>query len=54
MCLDKYQVSSINEANELLKAVIEFYNAERPHMSISNFTPNQIHHSKTKIQTEKL
>ena len=27
---------------------------ERPQMSISNFTPNHIHQSKTKIQTEKL
>ena len=52
--LDNYQVSTINQAKELLKAVIELYNTERPHMSISNFTPNQIHQSKTKIQTEKL
>ena len=52
--LDNYQVSTINQAKELLKAVIELFNSERPHMSISNFTPNQIHQSKTKIQTEKL
>ena len=52
--LDNYQVSTINQAKDLLKAVIELYNTERPHMSISNFTPNQIHQSKTKIQTEKL
>ena len=52
--LDNYKVSSLNEAKELLKAVIDLYNTERPHMSISNFTPNQIHQSKTKIQTEKL
>ena len=52
--LDNYQVSTINQAKELLKAVIELYNTERPHMSISNFTPNHIHQSKTKIQTEKL
>lgn len=52
--LDNYQVNTINQAKELLKAVIELYNTERPHMSISNFTPNQIHQSKTKIQTEKL
>ena len=52
--LDNYQVSTINQAKELLKAVIELYNTERPHMSISNFTPNQIHLSKTKIKTEKL
>ena len=52
--LDNYQVSTNNQDKVLLKAVIELYNTERPHMSISNFTPNQIHHTKTKIQTEKL
>ena len=52
--LDNYQMSTINQAKELLKAVIELYNTERPNMSISNFTPNHIHQSKTKIQPEKL
>ena len=52
--LDNYQIHSNEEAKELLKAVIDLYNNERPHMSISNFTPNSIHHSKTKIKTERL
>ena len=52
--LDNYQVSTNNQDKVLLKAVIELYNTERPHMSISNFTPKQIYQSKTKIQTEKL
>jgi hypothetical protein len=34
--------------------VVNLYNSERPHMSISNFTPNSIHHSKTNIKTERL
>ncbi len=50
--LENYQASSINEAKELLKAVNDLDNTERLHMTISNFTPNQIHHSKTKIQIE--
>ncbi len=52
--LDNYQIHSIEEAKELLKAVIDLYNNERPHMSISNFTPNHIHQSKTTIKAERL
>lgn len=49
-----YQVNSITEAKQLLDAVINLYNSDRPHMSIGNLTPNQIHHSSNPIKTEKL
>lgn len=52
--LDNYQVNSLAEAKELLAVVINLYNNERPHMSISNFTPNYIHQSKNNIKTERL
>lgn len=52
--LDTYDIENIKEAKELLKAVVDLYNNERPHMSISNFTPNQIHHSIKPIKIEKL
>lgn len=52
--LDTYDIENIKEAKELLKAVVDLYNNERPHMSIGNLTPNQIHQSTTKIKTEKL
>lgn len=52
--LDTYDIENIKQAKELLKAVVDLYNNERPHMSIGNFTPNQIHQSTTKIKTEKL
>ena len=52
--LETYDIENIKEAKELLKAVVDLYNNERPHMSIGNFTPNQIHQSTTKIKTEKL
>ena len=42
------------QEKELLKAVVDLYNNERPHMSIGNFTPNYIHQSITNIKTEKL
>jgi len=52
--LETYDIENIEEAKELLQAVVDLYNNERPHMSIGNFTPNQIHQSKSKIKTEKL
>jgi hypothetical protein len=45
--LETYDIDNIKDAKELLKAVVDLYNNERPHMSISNFTPNHIHGSKT-------
>jgi len=47
-----YQVDNIKEAKELLSQVVELYNTDRPHMSIGNLTPNQIHQNP--IKTEKL
>lgn len=52
--LNAYEVSNIKQAKELLDAVINLYNEDRPHMSISNLTPNQIHHSPNPIKTQKL
>jgi transposase InsO family protein len=48
------QVNSMKEAKALLNSVVELYNTDRPHMSIGNFTPEQIHHSTKPIKTEKL
>jgi putative transposase len=50
--LNDYQVNNLEEAKELLDAVIQLYNNERPHMSIGNLTPNQVHQNN--IKTEKL
>lgn len=48
------QINSMKEAKALLDSVVELYNTDRPHMSIGNFTPEQIHYSKKPIKTEKL
>ena len=50
--LNDYQVNNIEDAKELLDAVIQMYNNERPHMSIGNLTPNHVHQNN--IKTEKL
>lgn len=50
-----YQVKSLKEARELLKTVVNLYNEDRPHMSIGNLTPEQVHQKvKIPIKTEKL
>ena len=50
--LNDYQLDNIIEAKELLDAVVKLYNNERPHMSIVNLTPNQVHENN--IKTDKL
>lgn len=50
--LDCYEVNSIQEANELLTQVVNLYNQERPHMSIGNKTPEEIH--QTNQKTDRL
>ena len=52
--LDNFKVSSIEEAEQLLKSTVEWYNAERPHLSIGNLTPDEVHYSNKSIKTERL
>lgn len=52
--LENYDVRTIKDAKALLKKVVALYNNERPHMSIGNLTPNQIHLSNNSIKKEKL
>jgi putative transposase len=51
--LDAYEVSNIIEAKNLLNSVINLYNDDRPHMSISNLTPNKVHNSIPVIKPER-
>lgn len=50
--LDCYQIETIQEATLLLEEVVKLYNQERPHMSIGNLTPEEIH--QTNQKTERL
>jgi putative transposase len=52
--LDYYPAETIEEAKATLHRVIELYNADRPHMSIGNLSPNQIHHGEETIKVNKL
>jgi transposase InsO family protein len=51
--LQDYQVSNINEAKKLLSFVVKLYNEERPHNSISNNVPNDVHENMN-LKTERL
>lgn len=48
------KASSIQEAKLILDRSIELYNIDRPHMSISNLTPHEVHYETTDIKPRKL
>ena len=48
--LECYTVQNMEQANELLNSVIQLYNEERPHLSLGNKMPNQIHQTQQKTQ----
>lgn len=50
--LECYQVQNIEQARVLLDSSVKLYNEKRPHMSIGNLTPDQVH--KSNIKKEKL
>ena len=50
--LNCYQVSTLYVAKQLVDRVVEVYNTERPHMSLGNLTPEQVHANS--LKTEKL
>jgi putative transposase len=50
--LYNYDISSIQQARKVLDSVVYVYNNERPHNSISNLYPNQVHNQN--IKTKKL
>ncbi len=49
-----YQVNCLEEARQVLEKVINLYNNHRPHMSIGNYTPAQLHDAVVSFETKKL
>lgn len=43
--LNHYKIKTIQEACRYLKRAVEAYNYQRPHMSISNLTPDKVHNN---------
>lgn len=51
--LQDYSVKNIKEAKEILSFVVKLYNEDRPHNSISNNVPNDVHENRA-IITKRL
>lgn len=51
--LDCYEVDNLSQALHLLQQVIQLYNEERPHMSISNLAPAYVHQNPS-LKTTRL
>ena len=49
--LDHYKTTCLKEAKTNLVNAITLYNNERPHMSIENLTPNQLHNEPKQIKS---
>jgi putative transposase len=47
-------ITTIDEAIRYLPQAIELYNTERPHMSIGNLTPDQVHFSHEPLKVKRL
>ena len=52
--LENYKFTSMTQAKQFIKSRVDLYNNERPHMSISNLTPTQIHKPGLPVQTKRL
>jgi transposase InsO family protein len=50
--LNNYEIENIKKAKKVLAFVVDLYNKERPHMSIGNLYPQEVH--KNNLKTEKL
>ncbi len=51
--LNNYQTDKLTKAKKQLQKAIYLYNNDRPHMSISNLTPNKLHYNQ-KINPQRL
>lgn len=49
-----YQVNGLNEAKRVLKAVVDLYNEERPHSSLSNLVPSKVHQGDLELEIKRL
>lgn len=49
-----YEIKSLSKAKEVLKYVVKLYNEDRPHSSIGNATPSQVHNKNTELEIKRL
>jgi len=49
-----YEIKSLSKAKEVLKSVVKLYNEERPHLSLGNAVPSQVHDNNTDMEIKRL
>lgn len=49
-----YLITTLLNAKEVLKSVVKLYNEDRPHSSIGNAVPSQVHNNDTDIEIKRL
>lgn len=49
-----YLIKTLLNAKEVLKSVVKLYNEDRPHSSIGNAVPSQVHNNDTDIEIKRL
>ena len=49
-----YEIKTLPKAKEILKSVVKLYNDDRPHSSIGNATPSQVHNNGTDLEIKRL
>ncbi|MEX2483933.1 MAG: IS3 family transposase [Brumimicrobium sp.] len=49
-----YEIKTLSKAKEILKSVVKLYNEDRPHSSIGNATPSQVHSNNTDLEIKRL
>ena len=49
-----YDIKTLSKAKEILKSVVNLYNEDRPHSSIGNATPLQVHENNTDMEIKRL
>lgn len=49
-----HEIKSLSKAKEVLQSVVKLYNEDRPHSSIGNATPSQVHNNSTDLEIKRL
>lgn len=49
-----YDITSLSKAKGVLKSVVKLYNESRPHSSIGNAVPSQVHNNDTDMEIKRL
>lgn len=49
-----YEIKNLAEAKNVLRSVVQLYNEERPHLSLNNMKPKNVHNEELNIEIKRL